>query len=81
MNILDDFREMLASKQTNTTSNLIKPIYPYGYGGGWMYLYSFICLSAIAVDWKFTCFATTLLHHAPRKVTSVIVLFVIFYFT
>ena len=43
-------------------------------GGGWVYLYSFICLSAGAVE----CFATTLLHHAPPKVTSVLVLFVTF---
>ena len=47
-------------------------------GGGWMYLYSFICLSAGAVEWESSCFATTLLHHALPKVTSVLVLFVIF---
>ena len=41
-----------------------------------MYHYSIICLSAGAVE--SSCFATTLLHHAPPKVTSVQVLFVIF---
>ena len=44
-------------------------------GGGWVYLYSFICLSAGAVKCVSSCFATTLLHHAPPKVTSVLVLF------
>ena len=48
------------------------------YGGGWVYLYSFICLSAGVLEWESSCFATTLLHHAPPKVTSVLVLFVIF---
>ena len=48
------------------------------YGGGWKYLYSFICLSARAVECESSCFATTLLHHAPLKVTSVQCLFVIF---
>ena len=43
-----------------------------------MYLYSFICLSAGAVEWESSFFATTLLYHAPPKVTSVLVLFVIF---
>ena len=43
-----------------------------------MYLCSFICLSAEAVEWEFSCFATALLHHAPPKVTSVLVLFVKF---
>ena len=47
-------------------------------GGGWMYLYSFICLSARAVEWESSCIATTLLLHAPPMVTSVLVLFVIF---
>ena len=47
-------------------------------GGGWMHLYLFICLSAGAVEWESSCFATTLLHHASLKVTSVLVLFVIF---
>ena len=47
-------------------------------GGGWVYLYSFICLSALAVEWESPCFATTLLPHAPPKVTSVLVLFVIY---
>ena len=46
--------------------------------GGWVYLYSFICSSAGAVEWESSCFATTLLHHAPPKVTLVLVLFVIF---
>ena len=46
---------------------------------GWLvYLYSFICLSAGAVEWESSCFATTLLHHALPKLTSVLVLFVIF---
>ena len=43
-----------------------------------MYLHSFIRLSAVAVEWETLCFATTLLYHAPSKVTSVLVLFVIF---
>ena len=47
-------------------------------GGSWVYLYSIICLSALAVEWKSSCFATTLLHHAPPKVISVLVLFVMF---
>ena len=47
-------------------------------GGGWRYLYSFICLSAGAVEWEPSCFATTLLRHAPPRVTLVLVLFVIF---
>ena len=47
-------------------------------GGGWVYLYSFICLSAGSAEWESSCFATTLLHHAPPKVTSALVLFVIF---
>ena len=46
-------------------------------GDGWVHLYSFICLSAGTVEWESSCFATTLLHHAPTKVTSVLVLFVI----
>ena len=48
------------------------------YGGGWMYLLSFICLSAVAVEDGSSYFATALLHHAPPKVTSMLVLFVIF---
>ena len=43
-----------------------------------MYLYSLICLSAEVVEWESSCFATTLFYHAPLKVTSVLVLFVIF---
>ena len=43
-----------------------------------MYRYSFSCLSAGAVEWEPSCFAITLLHHAPPKVTSVLVQFVIF---
>ena len=35
------------------------------FGGGWVSLYSFICLSAEAVERESSCFATTLLHHAP----------------
>ena len=38
----------------------------------------FICLSAGAVACESSCFAITLLHHTPLKVTSVLVLFVIF---
>ena len=38
----------------------------------------FIHLFAGAVEWEASCFATTLLHPAPPKVTSVLVLFVIF---
>ena len=45
--------------------------------GGWMYLYSFICLFAGAVECASSCFATTLLYHVPLQVTSVPVLFVI----
>ena len=48
------------------------------FGGGWMYLYLFICLSAGEVEWESSCFATTLLFYASPKVTSVLVLFVIF---
>ena len=47
-------------------------------GGGWVYLYSFICLSAGVVEWQPYYFAITLLRHAPPKVASVLVLFVIF---
>ena len=47
-------------------------------GGGWLYLYSFICLSAGTVECESSCFAATLLHHAPPKMTPVLVLFVIF---
>ena len=39
---------------------------------------SFIYLSAGAVEWESSCFGTTLLHHAPSKVTPMLVLFVIF---
>ena len=39
---------------------------------------SFICLSAGAIEWQPYFFATVLLLYAPLKVTSVIVLFVIF---
>ena len=46
--------------------------------GGWMCRYSFICLSAGAVEWKPSGFAATLLHYAPPKVTLILVLFVIF---
>ena len=49
-----------------------------GSGGGWLYLYSFICLSTEVVEWQPYCFVVILLHHAPPKVTSVLVLFVIF---
>ena len=37
-----------------------------------------IYLSEGAVEWQFECFVTILLHHAPVKVTSVLVLFVLF---
>ena len=36
------------------------------------YLYSFICLSAGVVEWQPYCFII-LLHHAPVKVTLVLV--------
>ena len=53
---------------------------PFGYnfGGGWLYLYSFIYLSAGVVEWQPYCFVIILLHHAPLKMASVLVLFVIF---
>ena len=38
----------------------------------------FIYLSVGAIQWQLQCFATILLHHALVKVTSVLVLFVIF---
>ena len=40
--------------------------------------YSFICLSAGAVECESCCFSITLLHHAHPKVALVLVLFVIF---
>ena len=46
--------------------------------GGWLYLYSFICLSAGVVERLPYCFVIILLHHAPKKGTSVLLLFVIF---
>ena len=46
-------------------------------GGGWVYLYSFACLSAETVEWESSCFATTLLHYAPTKVTSALMIFFI----
>ena len=42
-----------------------------------MYPYSFISLYAGAVEWESSCFATTLLHRAPPKVASGLVLLVI----
>ena len=30
------------------------------YGGGWMYRYAFIYLSAGTVEWESSCFATTI---------------------
>ena len=47
-------------------------------GGGWLYLYSFICLSAGVIERQPYCFVVLLLHHAPPKLASVLVLFVIF---
>ena len=41
-------------------------------------VFLFIYLSTGAVECESSCFATTLLHHAPSKVTSLLVLFVIF---
>ena len=41
-----------------------------------MDLYSLICLSAEAVEWESSCFATTLLHHASPEVILVLGLFV-----
>ena len=46
--------------------------------GGWVYLCLFICLSAGAIEWYLWCFIAILLHHAPVKLTSVLVLLVIF---
>ena len=43
-----------------------------------MCLYSTICLSSGVIAWESSCFAATVLHHAPLKVTSVLLLFVIF---
>ena len=40
-------------------------------------LYSFICLSAVAVELQLECFAIIQSHHAPVKVTKVLVLIVI----
>ena len=40
--------------------------------------FSFIRLSARAVEWQCSCFATILLHHAPSKMMSVLVPFVMF---
>ena len=40
-------------------------------------IYSFICLSA-GVDWQPCCFSTILQLHAPPKVTSLLLIFVIF---
>ena len=48
------------------------------FGGSGLYLYSCICLSAGVVEWQPYCFVIILLHHAPPKVASVLVLFVIF---
>ena len=39
---------------------------------------SFICLSAGVVEWQLYCFVIILLHYAPSKMTSVLMLFVIF---
>ena len=52
--------------------------FPLYDGGGWMYLYSFICLSVRVIEWQPSCFVVILLHHAPSKGASVLVLFVIF---
>ena len=38
---------------------------------------SFICYSAGAVEWESSCFANTVLHQAPLKVTLELALFVI----
>ena len=43
-----------------------------------MYLYDFICLSVGALEWESSRLSTTLLHHVPLNVTSVLVLFIIF---
>ena len=39
---------------------------------------SFIWFSAIAVEWQYSCFVTIPLHYTPPKMTSVLVLFVVF---
>ena len=41
-------------------------------------IYSFICLSAGAIEWQPCCFDTILLLYAPPKVISVLVLFITF---
>ena len=45
---------------------------------GWVYLYSFICLSAGVVEWQPYYFVIILWHHASPNVASVLVLFAIF---
>ena len=47
------------------------------YSGGWVYLYSINGLSAGVVEWL-PHYSIILLHHAPAKVASVLVIFVIF---
>ena len=38
----------------------------------------FICLSAVSVEWQYSCFATNLLRHPSPQMTTALVLFVIF---
>ena len=66
--------------QTLAISNSIYKFYlsEVSSTGGWLYLYSFICLSAGVVERQSYCFVIILLHHAPPRVASVLVLFVIF---
>ena len=46
--------------------------------GGWMYLFIYLFFGWSSRVRKSSWFATTLFHHAPLKVTSVLVVFVIF---
>ena len=45
--------------------------------GGWI-IYSFICLSAGALEWQLGCFTTILQLYAPPKMRLVLALFIIF---
>ena len=76
----NNFLQLLSTRvKTSAVIFCLFDIYADRYkvnGGGWVYL--FICLSAGAVEWESSGYATTLLHHAPLKVTSVLVPFVIF---
>ena len=47
-------------------------------GGSCVYHFSFICLSAGAIEWEPCFFVTILLLYVLRNVASVLVLFIIF---